>query len=190
MANSYKALTLALFLCLGTTAVHAGYAQAKPPQGWSTSGFNGSKAANSASYYPGGVRTSPTVNVGGKAVTMPANIGFAANAPRFAGAVLFANPYIRGAAAIATWLGIAGLVYDATSGLWQKPDTSNPDYYYSTGYIYQTGGIVPPSPHNLTPQGACRWRAKSDYAEFISVSGEVCTFKKSGKEYTFPLRMS
>lgn len=133
MANSYKALTLALFLCLGTTAAHAGYAQAKPPQGWSTSGFNGPKAANNTSYYPGGVRTSPTINVGGKAVTMPANLGFAANAPRFAGAVLFANPYIRGAAAIAGWLGVAGLVYDAASGLWQKQgqESDNP---ISDGY--------------------------------------------------------
>ena len=138
MANSYKALTLALFLCLGTTAAHAGYAQAKPPQGWSTSGFNGSKAANNASYYPGGVRTSPTVNVGGKAVTMPANLGFAANAPRFAGAVLFANPYIRGAAAIAGWLGVAGLVYDAASGLWQKPESENPDLILSDGYLYSS----------------------------------------------------
>lgn len=122
MANSYKALTLALFLCLGTAAAHAGYAQAKPPQGWSTSGFNGPKAANNTSYYPGGVRTSPTINVGGKTVTMPANLRFAANAPRFAGAVLFANPYIRGAAAIAGWLGAAGLVYDVASGLWKKSE--------------------------------------------------------------------
>lgn len=139
MANSYKALTLALFLCLGTAAAHAGYAQAKPPQGWSTSGFNGPKAANNTSYYPGGVRTSPTINVGGKTITMPANLRFAANAPRFAGAVLFANPYIRGAAAIAGWLGVAGLVYDAASGLWQKPDTQNPDFHISDGYYWNNG---------------------------------------------------
>ena len=136
MANSYKALTLALFLCLGTTAAHAGYAQAKPPQGWSTSGFNGPKAANNTSYYPGGVRTSPTINVGGKTITMPANLRFAANAPRFAGAVLFANPYIRGAAAIAVWLGVAGLVYDAASGLWQNQTIQNPDFPISDGFTY------------------------------------------------------
>lgn len=144
MANSYKALTLALFLCLGSTAVHAGYAQAKPPQGWSTSGFNGTKAANNASFYPGGVRTSASINVGGKSVTMPANLRFAANAPRFAGAVIFANPYIRGAAAIAGWLGVAGLVYDAASGLWQKPDEENPDFIISDGYEWTAGGCVGP----------------------------------------------
>lgn len=138
MANSYKALTLALFLCLGTTAAHAGYAQAKPPQGWSTSGFNGPKAANNTSYYPGGVRTSPTINVGGKTVTMPANLRFAANAPRFAGAVLFANPYIRGAAAVATWLGVAGLVYDAASGLWKREGQDSEEFQPSDGYIYKT----------------------------------------------------
>lgn len=155
MANSYKALTLALFLCLGTTAAHAGYAQAKPPQGWSTSGFNGPKAANNTSYYPGGVRTSPTINVGGKTVTMPANLRFAANAPRFAGAVLFANPYIRGAAAIAGWLGVAGLVYDAASGLWQKPDDQNSDFNISDGYLYFVSSYEP-STASSTPDGACK----------------------------------
>lgn len=133
MANSYKALTLALFLCLGTTAAHAGYAQAKPPQGWSTSGFNGPKAANNTSYYPGGVRTSPTINVGGKTITMPANLRFAANAPRFAGAVLFANPYIRGAAAIAGWLGLASIFWDSELGKWVAPGEGDP----STGLEYR-----------------------------------------------------
>lgn len=135
MANSYKALTLALFLSLGTSA-HAGYAQAKPPSGWSPSGFTG-PAANNPSYYPGGVRTTASINVGGKAVTMPANLRFSANAPRFAGAVLFANPYIRGAAAIAGWLGVAGLVYDAASGLWKREgeDTEN---HLSSGLEYHS----------------------------------------------------
>lgn len=154
MANSYKALTLALFLCLGTTAAHAGYAQAKPPQGWSTSGFNGPKAANNTSYYPGGVRTSPIINVGGKTVTMPANLRFAANAPRFAGAVLFANPYIRGAAAIASWLGVAGLVYNLVSGLWEIPDS---DLSVSDGFLYR-----------------CNYKGFTDWHSSISQAGEAC----------------
>lgn len=161
MANSYKALTLALFLCLGTTAAHAGYAQAKPPQGWSTSGFNGPKAANNTSYYPGGVRTSPTINVGGKTVTMPANLGFAANAPRFAGAVLFANPYIRGAAAIARWLGVAGLVYDAASGLWKKEGATD-DEFLSNGYEYS---MVSTDTWHLTPNSAC----KAGHSQFQAI---------------------
>lgn len=161
MANSYKALTLALFLCLGTTAAHAGYAQAKPPSAWSPSGFTG-PAANNSSFYPGGVRTSASINVGGKAVTMPANLRFASNAPRFAGAVLFANPYIRGAAAIAGWLGVAGLVYDAASGLWQKPDMQNPDFQPSDGYYWCS------SPFNQIPQTSC----PSDY-RFLTSSQAV-----------------
>lgn len=187
MANSYKALTLALFLCLGTTAAHAGYAQAKPPQGWSTSGFNGLKAANNTSYYPGGVRTSPTINVGGKTITMPANLRFAANAPRFAGAVLFANPYIRGAAAIAVWLGVAGLVYDAASGLWQKPDDENSDVSdvsdVSDGFYY----YVSPSYQRLTKKEACNAFFDVAYSSSFTVisgpviSGNNCTYHLKSK---------
>lgn len=143
MANSYKALTLALFLCLGTTAAHAGYAQAKPPSAWSPSGFTG-PAANNSSFYPGGVRTSASINVGGKAVTMPANLRFASNAPRFAASVLYLHPGIRTAASIAGWLGLAGLVYDAASGLWQKSETENPDFIISDGYEWTSRDCVGP----------------------------------------------
>ncbi|MFC4621406.1 IgG-binding virulence factor TspB family protein [Comamonas nitrativorans] len=134
MANSFKALTLALFLFLGNTAANAGYAQAVPPKGWSTAGFNGGVAANSATYYPGGVRSSASINVGGRSVTLPASMRFASNAPRFAAAAIYLHPGLRTAAAIATWLGIAGLVYDAASGLWEISDSSS--IPVSDGYSY------------------------------------------------------
>ncbi len=134
MVNSFKALTLALFLCLGITAANAGYAQATPPKGWSAGGFNGGVAANGATYYPGGVRTSASINVGGRSVTLPASMRFASNAPRFAASAIYLHPGLRTAAAIATWLGIAGLVYDATSGLWQ--DTNQQDGFLSPGVYY------------------------------------------------------
>lgn len=191
MANSYKALTLALFLCLGTTAAHAGYAQAKPPQGWSTSGFNGPKAANNTSYYPGGVRTSPTINVGGKTITMPANLRFAANAPRFAGAVLFANPYIRGAAAIAGWLGVAGLVYDAASGLWQKPDDQNPDFHVSDGFIWCSGtyngpGSCVPQFQFLTQQQAIDFLFEQCSVDFHYLTKGTCRIQDGGVIANWP----
>lgn len=49
---------------------------------------------------------------------------FAANAPRLAAAAVMMNPYVRTAAAVAGWLGLAGLVYDQASGLWTVPDTT------------------------------------------------------------------
>jgi hypothetical protein len=67
---------------------------------------------------------------------MPATMRFAANAPRVAAAAIMLHPGIRTAAAVAGWLGLAGLVYDATSGLWTAPnDGALPaDVYQSDGY--------------------------------------------------------
>lgn len=180
MANSYKALTLALFLCLGTSA-HAGYAQAKPPSGWSPSGFTG-PAANNPSFYPGGVRTSASINVGGKAVTMPANLRFASNAPRFAASVLYLHPGIRTAASIAGWLGLAGLVYDAASGLWQKPDMQNPDSQISDGHYWcsstfngYTESFCSPPHRFLTSSEAVDYLYKSCAIDFHYVTNGTCS---------------
>ena len=180
MANSYKALTLALFLCLGTAAAHAGYAQAKPPQGWSTSGFNGSKAANNTSFYPGGVRTSASINVGGKAVTMPANMRFSSNAPRVAASVLYLHPGIRTAASIAGWLGLAGLVYDAASGLWQKPESENDDLILSDGYRYKTGTCT----GFYTARAAADCAFNRDYPKYQI--GKVQQLSETVFKYFFP----
>lgn len=134
MANSFKALTLALFLCLGGTA-HAGYAQAIPPQGWSTAGFKAT-AANGASFFSGGVRANAVINVGGRSVVMPATMRFAANAPRIAAGLMFVNPGLAAGIRAAGWLAAAGLAYDAASGLWQKSDSEYPEII-SDGFTYR-----------------------------------------------------
>ncbi len=140
MANSYKALTLALFLCLGSAAAHAGYAQAVPPAGWATGGgvggtFGGA-AANSATFANGAARANAILNVGGRAVTMPAAMRFAANAPRIAAATVFLNPALAGGIRVAGWLAAAGLAYSAGSGLWEYLDNPDNNIFPSSGTKY------------------------------------------------------
>ncbi|MEZ2738876.1 virulence factor TspB C-terminal domain-related protein [Comamonas jiangduensis] len=138
MDHHFKGLIAALALSAGSA--FAGYAQATPPVGWSAGGgaggaFTGTKAANGATFLSGSLSTNASLNVGGRAVSMPATMRFAANAPRVAAAAIMLHPGIRTAASIAGWLGLAGLVYDASSGLWSTP-AANTDAIESDGYLY------------------------------------------------------
>lgn len=136
---------LSLAAALGCFQVaHAGYAQATPPAGWSAGGgaggaFTGTKAANGATFLSSSVTTNASLNVGGRAVSIPATMRFAANAPRLAAAAVMLHPGIRTAAAVAGWLGLAGLVYDQASGLWKLPDSNATP---SSGYEYSMDGVT------------------------------------------------
>lgn len=164
---------------------HAGYAQATPPAGWSAGGgaggaFTGTKAANGATFLSSSVTTNASLNVGGRAVSIPATMRFAANAPRLAAAAVMMNPYVRTAAAVAGWLGLAGLVYDQASGLWTKPDTSYP---VSDGYEYQAiFHPNTPGPWLSSALEACK-AAVTAYGMFGSVfysfNGVMCTLKRT-----------
>lgn len=119
-------------------SVHAGYAQLAPPEGWSGGGgaaatYRYPSAANAASYSGGAVRANAILNVGGKAVTVPAAMRMASNAGRIAAAAIYLHPGLRTIAAVATWLGVAGFVYDVSSGLWKRID---PDAVKSDGLIW------------------------------------------------------
>lgn len=143
MDHRIKALIAASLLSLSGLAC-AGYAQATPPKGWvpppagsgAPGGFVGTSAANTATFAQNTVRTNASLNVGGRIVTIPAEFRFAQNAPRYAAAAIMRHPYIRTAAAVATWLGIAGLIYDEVSGLWALPDDG---VIPSDGYVYRFG---------------------------------------------------
>jgi len=141
--NVLRGLSLAAALGCFQVA-HAGYAQATPPAGWSAGGgaggaFTGTKAANGATFLSSSVTTNASLNVGGRAVSIPATMRFAANAPRLAAAAVMMNPYLRTAAAVAGWLGLAGLAYDQASGLWTKPDSTYGTESQSDGYQYNVG---------------------------------------------------
>lgn len=158
---------LAAVAALGSVQVaHAGYAQVTPPAGWAAGGgaggsFVGTKAANTATFLSGNVTTNASLNVGGRAVTMPATMRFAANAPRIAASAVMLHPGIRTAAAVAGWLGLAGLFWDEASGLWKMPDTTAPKsdgyQYFAESHMWQT--------MSPTYQGAC-----SAYQSIISSS--------------------
>lgn len=147
MDHSAK-LIAALVLSFAGTA-HAGYALARPPSGWSPGTY--APSANDSVYgrvihSPNG----PTTTVGGQAVKMPASYRLAANAPRIAAGVIFAHPYVRAGAAIASWLGIAGIVWDAVNQKWAIP---NNDYPVSDGYLYK-GAYWAPAGYP-SPEAAC-----------------------------------
>ncbi|MDA8446348.1 virulence factor TspB C-terminal domain-related protein [Paracidovorax valerianellae] len=85
-----------------------------------------------------------TANVGGQAVKMPVAYRLAANAPRIAAAVVFANPALRIGVGIAAWLLTGKLVWDATDGVWRQvfdPNSTDgleyqmPDGSWSTSLI-------------------------------------------------------
>ena len=139
----YSIAVLALLGALHLPA-HALYVQANPPAGWSAGGgaggsVTGTKMAVNSMFSTGSVSTSASLNMGGRSVALPASLRFASNAPRVAAAAIMLHPGIRTAATVATWLGLAGLVYDATSGLWTTPDEQAGDlsdgYYWDSVYL-------------------------------------------------------
>lgn len=115
---------------------YAGYAQLKPPPGWSTgmgsavpgtSGlFNFGKAANDAKVVGGTVLTNAALNVGGKMITVPVALRTAANSAQFAATWSFGNPWVFGTLAVGSaaynWFVESGL--SVKEGVWVKSDPS------------------------------------------------------------------
>lgn len=177
MDHYFKGLIAALALSAGPA--FAGYAQATPPSGWSAGGgtggaFTGTKAANGSTFLSGSVSTNASLNVGGRAVSIPASMRFAANAPRVAAAAVMLHPGIRTAATVAGWLGLAGLVYDQASGLWKKPDTSAPK---SDGLSWVVGNVPIPSPYNYGQESACAYANGYFGYQHGGISGMYCLRK-------------
>lgn len=161
---------------------HAGYAQATPPAGWSAGGgaggaFTGTKAANGATFLSSSVTTNASLNVGGRAVSIPATMRFAANAPRLAAAAVMLHPGIRTAAAVAGWLGLAALVYDEASGLWKLPD---PNAIPSDGVEWRTQQA--PYTWHSTLTAACEATVSQKQAV---APGWAITFKSVSRTSTY-----
>ena len=174
---------LAAVAALGSVQVaHAGYAQVTPPAGWAAGGgaggsFVGTKAANTATFLSGNVTTNASLNVGGRAVTMPATMRFAANAPRIAASAVMLHPGIRTAAAVAGWLGLAGLFWDEASKTWKAPDPQS-ESLKSDGFVYwptYTNGAVKYSSFS----SACT-SIKDKNGKSPSVYGQYCMWEEGG----------
>ncbi|WP_120969291.1 virulence factor TspB C-terminal domain-related protein [Comamonas sp. lk] len=132
-------------------------------------------AANGSSYLNGTVRTNAALNVGGRAVAVPAAARMASNAGRVAAAAVMLHPALRTAASVAAWLGAGAFLYDAASGLWKSPD---PNAQPSDGYIYSYSAAFSPVAYSYSE--ACRkfqdYQNSASSGLFIgsSVSGTNC----------------
>lgn len=118
----HVAAAAALFFLSGSAS--AGYAQLSPPPGWSV----GSMAVNDSTFIrAGSIITHAEIPVGGKLVKVPASLRFAANAPRYAAGLIFANPALRLAVTVGGWMLASDLgnwVWDEAEKKWLKPDAS------------------------------------------------------------------
>lgn len=158
MARLSQLIGAGLLALFGACA-HAGYAQLAPPErfGGAYPNFTFAPSANDSRYgkvafQPNGLK----VPVPGSPVTMPAAYKFAANAPRFAAAVVLANPALRTAIGIATWLGLAGLVWDEVNKVWKKNSIDpGSGTTVSDGYLYFVSGYESFTTSS-TPDGACK----------------------------------
>ncbi len=170
--DRFAKLVIAILLSV-VGAAHAGYAQLAPPPGFVTtpSGFGYAAAANDATFgrvihQPNGL----TASVAGQSVKMPASYRLAANAPRIAAAVIFANPALRTAVGIATWLGVAKIVWNELERRWEQQGTEE---------------IVPPTVYQvLSPAEAGKYLTASTQQAVCNAWAGAA----SGNGYTWSVR--
>ena len=180
-----RGLAVAALGCLALSA-NAAYQSLIAPAGWAAGGgaggsFVGAKAANTATFLSSNVTTNASLNVGGRAVTVPATMRFAANAPRIAASAVMLYPGIRTAAAVAGWLGLAGLLWDEASQTWKQPDTSARK---SDGLSWVVGDVPIPSPYNYGQESACAYANGYYGYEHGGISGMYCLRKNPGGSTT------
>ena len=143
MDHRISALIVALVAFYAPTA-SALYVQAGPPQGWSGGATSGlwTGTANPAATYSGSqVRAMASINMQGRSYALASSFKLGPTAARTAAAAIYLNPYLRTAATVAGWLGLASLAYDEASGLWQAPQTG---LSVSDGFSYLAdyGGVI------------------------------------------------
>lgn len=164
------------------------YTLASPPSGWGGSAgawtFGGTPAAN-APWVNGSAAGGVSVNVGGRAVTMPMTMRLAANAPEVIARAALATPYGRAASFIA-WAVAAGWVWDSVSERWAVPGTVPAQSSSIIRYcISTTISCQPSAAIYYTPQTACaavasvglvpRWIPDINYGQ--------CQFSSNGTSY-------
>lgn len=146
-----RGLAAAALGCLALSA--NAYQNLTPPAGWAAGGgtggtVTGTKTAVNAMFSTGSMSTSASISVGGRAVSVPVTIRYGSTASRVAATAVALYPPLRTAAAVAGWLGLAGLFWDEASNSWKAPDTNATP---STGYEYYGRGDWV-----STPQAACK----------------------------------
>ncbi|MDH0373766.1 hypothetical protein N7340_18780, partial [Comamonas aquatica] len=86
------------------------------------------------------------------------------------------HPGIRTAAAVAGWLGLAALVYDEASGLWNKPDPSFATPSETGEYAILVYGTS--SGWQSSKESACRVAVSygAPYGSYSHVEGDYCFY--------------
>lgn len=167
-ADSFRAFVLALFILavmIGIQSAHAAISAVPSVAGYSAGSFTAtagsfSTAANAASYGASGV-----VNVGGKAITVPASLRMAANAGQFALSGMRLNPWAIAGTLAAGYLASQGLEY--LNGQWQKADNTDPWSGYEnciSGYKAGTCSVVAQDMQTRFPWGV-GWQVSPGYTD-------------------------
>ena len=145
MDHFSKLVGLALLSAAGSASA---YVYPAPPPGFSGAPGNWTFAPPSGQQQIGGImRQSQALRLGGNA-TVGAAYRLGPNAARVAAAAIFMNPYVRVGVGIASWLGVAGIVWDALNNQWAQQDKSA---VLSDGKTYSIQGITGPS-----MEGVCK----------------------------------
>lgn len=187
--DRFAKLVAALACAFAAGSVHAGYAQLAPPAGWtSTPGVSGSfaigNASNAATLANGTVRTNAALNVGGRAISVPASMRFAANAPRIAAAVIFQHPLVRTAAGIAALLALTSITWDENLQAWVKPGGGGT---ISNGKEYSARDFSDLGWHD-SPEDACdsilaKYQSIGRNWELIEATESICYFSSGNRDY-------
>lgn len=162
VVNRYLYLILILFCC---SPVWAGYAQVSPAANVSRSAVGQvmvQAAANDVSFGAGaGIRSAAgVINVGGRAVTMPAAYRFAPNAARVAASYAFGNP------ALILALGVGSLAYG---------------YYKSQDFEVLNGAWWKVEPNRGTQYAFCA----NCWASSVAAAGSMMDGKDAGNGLTY-----
>lgn len=172
---------LAAALVGGLQVAHAGYAQAVPPPGFSRVGDAWTyRAANASEWLGSTVRTNATLNVAGRAVTVPAAMRMAANAPRFAAAAM-ASPVGLALTTAAVFAPILSdlwqqhkVRWNDSSKQWEKVDEL-PSEWEQTGVTFGYAGSPPYGGYATLQEWAdvgCKsWGGPSAYAVLQMLGG-------------------
>lgn len=183
----FRLLAIAIGLAFAGS-VHAGFAQVSPPSSISRVGTQTMmRVAANAESFAGGVRgAAGVINVGGRAVSMPAAYRFAANAPRVAAAFGFTPAGI----AIVVAAGAASALYayyksggfELVDGVWQKNEMVD-------GQLYSVGSYEIWMPSKSAACDAIKpWLTQTNGAGVsVWVSGDMCVASQSNNNGTFNL---
>lgn len=145
-------LTLAALFLLPAAAANA-YVFPSPPPGfggtpgnWTFTTPNGGQMIDKIIHQSKGLKV-PLGSAGTASLNVAYKYG--PTIGKAAAAAVFANPYIRGALGVATWLGLAKLIWDEASQTWKSSDATLSQQ--SDGYSYWFGSYGP----YATGQQAC-----------------------------------